>query len=484
MTSERARRLAAVWFADIVGFSTLSSRDEDAALELVQALQEASRAAVDAHGGRVVKWMGDATLAVFDSVDGALQAALALTERFHASAAAGRHGARLRVGLHLGEITEADDGDIYGDGVNVASRLQSNAPPGQVLVSRAVQETLRGRPDVAVRWTPVWRWLKGLGLARAFLVTAAGAPAPSVKALPSRAIAVGLTTALVAFALLTLNVAMKGGSLDVPEQADPAAGDPLLSAAGLPLLPADVENGTVRLHLGVEEYAAGDYQGAVEALAPFAREPLRHHPDAPRGLRFLARAHLQADHVDMARATLAQMVNAEPPLALLIPGADVAALLRLYYDVRRDAALDERVHRPASPPLGVVVFDFESAGDAPAELGPNVAQMVASDMESSGVTAHYFWRGPLGVVGERAYTSFTEAVRPGGTMPASHVLLGRASIVGGETVVSARVYDLATGAMAASVLVSGDVERLLTVVERLGVSLASDLGGVAPGGSP
>jgi len=124
MHTSGTRRLAAVWFADIVGYSGLSARDEDAALALVRVLQDATRAEVPAHGGRVVKYVGDAALAVFESVDGAIRAALAVQQRFNASDAAIADEPRLRIGLHLGEITEASDGDVYGDGVNVASRLQ------------------------------------------------------------------------------------------------------------------------------------------------------------------------------------------------------------------------------------------------------------------------------------------------------------------------------------------------------------------------
>lgn len=73
MAKERVRRLAAVWFADIVGYTSLSARDEDAALAVVDEFQAASRAAVQAHGGRIVKFVGDAVLVVFESADSALR---------------------------------------------------------------------------------------------------------------------------------------------------------------------------------------------------------------------------------------------------------------------------------------------------------------------------------------------------------------------------------------------------------------------------
>jgi len=82
MPQERKRRLAAVWFADIVGYTELSSRDEDGALAVVDELQRLAREEVEPRGGRIVKFQGDAVLAVFDSTDSALDSALALQESF------------------------------------------------------------------------------------------------------------------------------------------------------------------------------------------------------------------------------------------------------------------------------------------------------------------------------------------------------------------------------------------------------------------
>ena len=70
MTQDTTRRLAAVWFADIVGYTDLSAKDEDAAFRVVRELQRIARMQCDARGGRVVKLMGDAVLTVFDSTDG------------------------------------------------------------------------------------------------------------------------------------------------------------------------------------------------------------------------------------------------------------------------------------------------------------------------------------------------------------------------------------------------------------------------------
>jgi class 3 adenylate cyclase/TolB-like protein/tetratricopeptide (TPR) repeat protein len=140
------RRLAAVCFADIVGYTRLSATDEAAALDLVSALQRLATEEVEARGGRVVKFLGDAVLAEFASAEGALDGALTLGTRFEEACRRDGSAHTLRVGVHLGETTFADDGDVYGDVVNVAARLQTAAEPGQVLVSDDVWRQLRKRP--------------------------------------------------------------------------------------------------------------------------------------------------------------------------------------------------------------------------------------------------------------------------------------------------------------------------------------------------
>ena len=146
MAEKRTRRLAAVWFADIVGYTSLSAQDEDAALAVVDELQRVANSAVANQGGRVVKYIGDAVLTVFDSVDSALTAAFEVQTGFMESEIVQRHGVALRVGLHLGEVVEAEDGDVYGDGVNTASRVEGVAGPGEVAITETVFQQIRNRP--------------------------------------------------------------------------------------------------------------------------------------------------------------------------------------------------------------------------------------------------------------------------------------------------------------------------------------------------
>ncbi len=144
------RRLAAVWFADIVGYGRLSSLNENEALRLVQLFQRTCRDVVRRHDGRVVKFTGDGALAEFPSAESAVFAAFSLESAFRARATAHEltdNSPRLHFGLHVGEIATAPDGDIYGDGLNLASRLQDLARPGQVLVSEDVRRQLHQRPE-------------------------------------------------------------------------------------------------------------------------------------------------------------------------------------------------------------------------------------------------------------------------------------------------------------------------------------------------
>ena len=176
------RRLAAVWFADMVGFTPLADTDEDAALEAVAEFQAATRGAVEGRGGRVVKFLGDGALAEFASARGALEAALALCGSFPAGSGGGtRPATAVRVGLHVGEVASTADGDLYGDGINLAARFQSVADSGAVVVGEDAARALRHCRGFG--FEPLGaRTLKGYGepiqvfVARTTGSTAAGTP--------------------------------------------------------------------------------------------------------------------------------------------------------------------------------------------------------------------------------------------------------------------------------------------------------------------
>ncbi|CAN5786680.1 hypothetical protein BH23GEM9_BH23GEM9_36300 [soil metagenome] len=156
------RRLAAVWFADVVEYGRLMASDDAAALALIEQFQGVVTEAVAANGGRLVKFLGDRALAEFGSSAAAVRAALD-TRRGFAAMPLVQDGtcAGLRIGVHSGEILIAADGDIFGDGVNIAARLQASAAPCEILLSEDVWKQLRSRTDFSLAEQGT-RELKGL----------------------------------------------------------------------------------------------------------------------------------------------------------------------------------------------------------------------------------------------------------------------------------------------------------------------------------
>src|SRR6266581_1468862 len=156
------RTLVALWFADIAGYSTRAAEDEVGALRLVEILQALSRQIVRRYNGRVVKFFGDAVLAEFPSTEMAVRAAAALSEEYRKRSAATGRVHNLRVGVHLGDVAVGSDGDLYGDGVNAAARIQEAAETGQVVLSQDIWRQLRGRSEFTFQSLGE-RSLKGVG---------------------------------------------------------------------------------------------------------------------------------------------------------------------------------------------------------------------------------------------------------------------------------------------------------------------------------
>jgi len=140
------RKLTVILSADVVGYSALMERDEAGTLQRLKDNRSAIfDPCVARHGGRIVKLMGDGTLAEFASVLSAVNCAHEIQQANEASSAArDDQRIRYRIGINLGEVIVEGD-DIYGDGVNVAARLQALAEPGCVAVSRTVRDQVAGK---------------------------------------------------------------------------------------------------------------------------------------------------------------------------------------------------------------------------------------------------------------------------------------------------------------------------------------------------
>ena len=145
------RKLAAILAADVVGYSRLMSADEVGTLAALKHHREiVFDPAIAAHNGRIVKLIGDGTLAEFGSVVDAVNCALAVQRAGAPTPDAPRPAIVLRIGINLGDVIVESD-DIYGDGVNVAARLEALAEPGGICVSSVVHESIGNRIDVRFR---------------------------------------------------------------------------------------------------------------------------------------------------------------------------------------------------------------------------------------------------------------------------------------------------------------------------------------------
>jgi TolB-like protein/class 3 adenylate cyclase/Tfp pilus assembly protein PilF len=168
------RRLVAILAADVVGYSRLIRADEEATLAALKGIRkDVIDPKIAEHHGRIVKLMGDGMLAEFgsavDAVRNAVEVQQAVTE--HQADVPDDRRIQYRVGVNLGDVV-IDGDDIYGDGVNVAARLEGLAAPGSVCISGAVHEQVRDRIDVPFedlgdqevknidRPIRVWRWSK------------------------------------------------------------------------------------------------------------------------------------------------------------------------------------------------------------------------------------------------------------------------------------------------------------------------------------
>ena len=134
------RKLAAILYADVASYSRLTGEDEDATHRTLSEYLDLISASVDSHSGQVMHYAGDAVLAKFDAVVDSMSAAVSIQSKLSARNVNVPEERQLqfRIGVNLGDVIE-DRGDIYGDGVNVAARLEGLAEAGGICISDAVR---------------------------------------------------------------------------------------------------------------------------------------------------------------------------------------------------------------------------------------------------------------------------------------------------------------------------------------------------------
>ena len=145
------RKLIAVVYADMVGYSRLIGLDDAGTLERMRSIRRTViDPAIEKHGGRIVQTGGDSLLIVFDSIDGAVRCAVKVQHQVptHDGDQPADRAIRFRVGINIGDAI-ADGTDLHGDAVNVAARIQAECPPGGVCVTRAVRDHVQDRLNLA-----------------------------------------------------------------------------------------------------------------------------------------------------------------------------------------------------------------------------------------------------------------------------------------------------------------------------------------------
>jgi adenylate cyclase len=186
------RRLAAIFAADVAGYSRLIGADEEGTLARLQAhWRELIEPKIAEHQGRIVKTTGDGVLAEFASPVKAVRCAIDVQHGMSDRNASVPHGQRIefRIGINLGDVI-VEDGDIFGDGVNVAARLESIAEPGAVYISRTVRDFVGSTPEIVLEDLGE-RELKNIARpVQVFRIAAstqvAGAPPSAAPAVPHR----------------------------------------------------------------------------------------------------------------------------------------------------------------------------------------------------------------------------------------------------------------------------------------------------------
>lgn len=228
------RQLAAIMFTDIAGYTAVMGEDEQRAFELLGQNRRLQRPLIEAHQGRWIKELGDGVLASFLSVSDAVQAAVEIQE------ACSRLGTfALRIGIHHGEVVVEGD-DIFGDAVNIASRLQAIAPVGGIWISEAVHQNIANKNDFDTRFVRTVRLKHVKEPVRVYeVLPARAAPRPSRLAGGRRKWGrVALLVALVLAVFIPLAFLLYRKEAPPPLTPDsPAAPDASATEASIAVLP-------------------------------------------------------------------------------------------------------------------------------------------------------------------------------------------------------------------------------------------------------
>jgi len=204
--SSSERKLAAIMFTDIVGYSALMGKDADRALELLRTNREIQKPLIEKYDGKWLKEMGDGIFARFDSAINSVRCAIEIQKT-----ARERLKDQIRIGIHLGDVT-TENGDVFGDGVNIASRLQAITDPGGIYISDSIEHAIRGNTDIQSEFLGAVQ-LKNIDyLVNTYFIKGEGLPAPSsrkkeeLSGIQHKSIFKSLYTYIIALLIVTIAI--------------------------------------------------------------------------------------------------------------------------------------------------------------------------------------------------------------------------------------------------------------------------------------
>ena len=238
-----SRKLAAILVADVVGYSRLAGTDEDRTLARLRGLRsDLIDPAIAAHHGRIVKRTGDGSIIEFRSVVDAVHCAIEIQNGLIERNAGVREDKRIefRVGIHVGDVVEEDDGDLMGDGVNVAARLEGICEPGAICLSEDAYRQVKSRLELRVTDLGPQRLKNIFEPVRAYLLRPGATPTVRTSKVATNTwrwvfpLVAVLAAAFVAAGAYALHARLGPRLLGAPVAADKLATAPRLSIVVLP----------------------------------------------------------------------------------------------------------------------------------------------------------------------------------------------------------------------------------------------------------
>jgi adenylate cyclase len=187
------RQLTAIMFTDIVGYTVLMQQDEHRARQARDRLRLVLEREIAAHGGKILQLYGDGSLSIFRSAIDAVRCAVTIQEALR-----GEPAVPLRIGIHTGDIVHDEDG-VFGDGVNVAARIQALSVPGGVLISGKVYDEVKNHPEIQTRSLGAFNLKHVKHPMKVFAVTSGGLTVPSERHVASGRAATAKSVAVLPF---------------------------------------------------------------------------------------------------------------------------------------------------------------------------------------------------------------------------------------------------------------------------------------------